>query len=330
GTRPTHPELLDWLADEFVRQGWSLKRMHRLIMASAVYRQSSVGQVSDPPASGTVNASSRDPKALPRDGGGVGGGDAGAKTAAPRGSAPQGGEGEKKVAATRKSTTTPVDPRRIDSDNALYWHFPLRRLEAEVLRDRMLVASGRLDRTQFGPAIPVEENFAGQVMVKEDKPRRSIYLQVRRTKPVSFLTTFDAPVMTVNCERRVSSTGAVQSLMLMNNESVLKEAEQFAQRLRRETPADFAKDVAAPLAAKFPAQNAVWQFGYGAYDDAAKRVAQFAALPHFTGSAWQGGAALPDPTLGWVILNGAGGHPGNDQQHAAIRRWTAPAKGTLS
>src|SRR5262249_54872258 len=55
-----------------------------------------------------------------------------------------------------------------------------------------------------------------------------------------------------------------------------------------------------------------------------------ASLPHFTGSAWQGGAALPDPTLGWVILNGAGGHPGNDQQHAAIRRWTAPAKGTLS
>jgi hypothetical protein len=222
------------------------------------------------------------------------------------------------------------DPRRIDSDDSLYWHFPLRRLEAEVLRDRMLLASGRLDRTQFGPAVPVEENFAGQVMVKEDRPRRSIYLQVRRTKPVSFLTTFDAPVMTVNCERRVSSTGAVQSLMLMNNESVLKEAEQFAQRLRRETPADFAKDAAAPLAAKIPAHSAAWQFGYGTFDDAAKRVGEFATLPHFTGSAWQGGAALPDPTLGWVILNGAGGHPGNDQQHAAIRRWTAPAKGTLS
>jgi hypothetical protein len=194
----------------------------------------------------------------------------------------------------------------------------------------MLVASGRLDRTQFGPAVPVEENFAGQVMVKEDKPRRSVYLQVRRTKPVSFLTTFDAPVMTVNCERRVSSTGAVQSLMLMNNESVLKEAEQFAQRLRRETPTDFAKDVAGPLAAKFPSHNAAWQFGYGAYDEAAKRVGQFAVLPHFTGSAWQGGPALPDPALGWVILHGAGGHPGNDQQHAALRRWTAPAKGTIS
>src|SRR5262249_33570904 len=53
-------------------------------------------------------------------------------------------------------------------------------------------------------------------------------------------------------------------------------------------------------------------------------------LPHFTGSAWQGGAALPDPALGWVILHAAGGHPGNDQQHAAIRRWTAPRKGALA
>jgi Protein of unknown function (DUF1553)/Protein of unknown function (DUF1549) len=41
GERPTHPELLDWLAAEFVRDGWSMKRMHKLIMTSAVYRQSS-------------------------------------------------------------------------------------------------------------------------------------------------------------------------------------------------------------------------------------------------------------------------------------------------
>ena len=41
GERPSHPELLDWLAREFVRSGWSMKQMHRLIMTSAVYRQSS-------------------------------------------------------------------------------------------------------------------------------------------------------------------------------------------------------------------------------------------------------------------------------------------------
>src|SRR5262249_11496776 len=51
----------------------------------------------------------------------------------------------------------------------------------------------------------------------------------------------------------------------------------------------------------------------------------FSPLPHFTGSAWQGGAQWPDVTLGWVQLTAQGGHPGNDNQHAAVRRWTAPA-----
>ena len=56
----------------------------------------------------------------------------------------------------------------------------------------------------------------------------------------------------------------------------------------------------------------------------AQRVASFEPLPHFTGAAWQGGAAWPDGKLGWVQLTAAGGHPGNDLAHAAIRRWTAP------
>ena len=56
----------------------------------------------------------------------------------------------------------------------------------------------------------------------------------------------------------------------------------------------------------------------------------FAQLPHFSGSAWQGGLTLPDPAVGWVILHSAGGHAGNDQQHAAIRRWIAPRSGILA
>jgi hypothetical protein len=203
-------------------------------------------------------------------------------------------------------------------------------LEAEILRDRILAASGKLDRTQFGPAVPVEEDFVGQVVVKDDAPRRSVYLQMRRSKPVSFLTTFDAPVMTLNCERRVPSTGAPQSLMLMNSDFVLKHAGLFAQRLRSETPADFALPAAQPLAARYPRHGEVWQFGYGAFGAAENRVTQFAPLPHFTGSAWQGGAALPDAQLGWVILHAGGGHAGNDQQHATIRRWTAPRSGFVA
>ena len=266
GSRPTHPELLDYLASELPLSGWSLKKMHKLIMLSSVYRQSSRR-------------------------------DAAANT---------------------------------DIENALYSRFPIRRLDAEALRDRILVTSGKLNRTLFGAPVPVEEDFVGQVVVKDDQPRRSIYLQTRRTKPVSFLTTFDAPVMTVNCERRSSSTGAQQSLMLMNSEFILQQAGLFAQRVRSETPAGFAKEVVQPLEGKYARHADAWQLGYGSYDEGAKRVSQFALLPHFTGSSWQGGAVLPDPAIGWVIHHAAGGHAGADATHMTIRRWVASQAGVLA
>jgi hypothetical protein len=76
-------------------------------------------------------------------------------------------------------------------------------------------------------------------------------------------------------------------------------------------------------------QKTAWQYGFGEYDAATKRVKNFSSLPHFTGSAWQGGAKLPDEKLGWVMLTADGGHVGDDLQHAAVRRWTAPADGTV-
>ena len=174
GTRPTHPELLDWLADELVRTGWSLKRLHRLIMTSTVYRQSS----------------RRDPS----------------QDAA-------------------------------DTDNALLGRYPVRRLDAESLRDQILCKSGRLDPKLYGPPVPVVEDFVGLVNPQNDSPRRSLYLQVRRSRPVSLLAAFDAPVMTVNCDRRIGTTTPSQSLMLMNSEFIVNQAAAIAGRLRVGTPA---------------------------------------------------------------------------------------------
>lgn len=176
GDRPTHPELLDWLADELVGQGWSLKSMHRLIMTSTAYRQSS-----------------------------------------------------------QRSPTLDA----VDSSNAYYGRMSVRRLEAEVLRDRILSVSGRLDPTPFGPPVPVVEGAVGDAIPSGDSPRRSLYLQARRTMPVSFLSAFDAPLMDVNCDRRSPSTSAPQSLMLMNSPFVVAEAKAMADRLLAETPADF-------------------------------------------------------------------------------------------
>lgn len=56
----------------------------------------------------------------------------------------------------------------------------------------------------------------------------------------------------------------------------------------------------------------------------------FTPLPHFTGDAWQGDDAWPSTKLGWAQLTATGGHPGNDRQHAVVRRWTAPADGSYT
>jgi hypothetical protein len=194
GQLPTHPELLDWLALELPRLGWSLKKIHKLIMTSTVYRQSS----------------KRDPAA-----------------------------------------------DSIDGANTLYSHYPLRRLEAEAVRDRMLVVSGRLDRTLFGPPVAAVEDAAGQVGTPDDKPRRSVYLQARRSKPVAFLNAFDAPAAELNCERRNATTSASQSLMLLNSEFVRKQASHTAARVYTAAKAG---STAAPTPEKLVAK--AWEIAY--------------------------------------------------------------------
>jgi len=197
GDRPSHPELLDWLADEFMRNGWRLKPIHRMILTSTAYRQSS----------------RREPK----------------------------GEAA-------------------DPENRLLWRMNIRRLEAESIRDAMLAVSGNLNVKMFGPPVPVMADEVGQIVVgkenldgegKVDKIiplngeefRRSIYVQVRRSRILSMLECFDIPVMEPNCEARSFSTVAPQSLLLMNNTFVLAQSEQFARRVRREAGDDAAAQV---------------------------------------------------------------------------------------
>jgi hypothetical protein len=102
------------------------------------------------------------------------------------------------------------------------------------MRDRILFTTGQLDRTPFGQPVALVEDFVGQVNVPDDKPRRSVYLQVRRSKPLAFLAAFDTPVGELNCDRRITSTGAPQALMLMNSEFILKQAGHLARRVRTE------------------------------------------------------------------------------------------------
>ena len=76
--------------------------------------------------------------------------------------------------------------------------------------------------------------------------------------------------------------------------------------------------------------TAAWKYGMGRLDPETKRIVGFEPLRHFAGIEWQAGPERPDPSVGWIALDALGGHAGNDADHAAIRRWTAPQDGTLT
>lgn len=203
GTRPSHPELLDWLADRFVARdpgplgGWSLKRFHREVMLSTAY----------------VQESRRTPAA-----------------------------------------------ESLDPDNVAWSRMPVRRLEAETLRDTILAVNGTLNLKAGGPAIPVMEDDVGQIVIGienkngENRPgpiipmhgedfRRSIYVQVRRTRPLGVLDAFDLPTLEPNCLARSQSTVAPQALLLMNSEFLMQQSRLLAERLVREAGADRTAEV---------------------------------------------------------------------------------------
>ncbi len=274
GGEPSHVELLDWLATDFVEHGWSLKHLHRRILTSTAWRQSSYRRA----------------------------------------------EGE-----------------AIDPENQFYWRKSLQRVDAEILRDSMLSVAGTLDAKMFGPPVEVAEDETGQVRVDASQPRRSLYARVRRSQPVGMLQSFDAPVMSVNCDVRTVSTVAPQSLMMLNGDLVLEQAGRVAERAITRAANTAANNTASNTESSARADLSwlpnlpppMWRFGTGEVDSQAGTVKQFIELAHYTGSSWQGGPTTPDPTVGWVILNANGGHPGNPA-HPAIRRWIAPADGQLS
>ncbi len=253
GSRPSHPELLDYLADEFIQSGWSLKKLHRLILTSTVWRQV------------------RDPK-------------------------------------------SPFRPS-------------LLRLDAEILRDRMLAVTGQLDRTPYGRPLNIKEDDTGQVIVEGEQTRRSLYIRQQRSRPVAMLQTFDAPVMETNCEIRANSTVATQSLILLNGEFILNQAARLAERAAKEAIA-LPQDQLTGLPPLPSLPGSEWEYGFGSFDKEQNRTRDFTTLGHWTGSQWQAGANLPDPKWGWVLLHAQGGHP-DIPGRAVIRRWTASQEETL-
>ncbi len=198
GDRPSHPELLDWLATEFANptdpqaKVWGVKAMHKRMLLSNTYRQAS--QVNE--------------QALAK-----------------------------------------------DNDNRLLWRMNPRRLEAEALRDSMLVVSNKLNKQMYGPGIypridPDIINTGSRprwpLDAKDNNEtfRRSIYIFVKRSVPLPMIEVFDCPVTVVSSPNRATSTVSPQALALMNNEFVLEQAKYFAERVTTEAGADVNKQIA--------------------------------------------------------------------------------------
>ena len=179
GDKPTHPELLDFLASEFVTQGWSIRKLIRTMVLSESFRQS----------------------------------------------------GE-----------TTAKARELDPQNTLLHHYPLRRLEAESIRDTILMSSGGLKSSAFGPSVDPHRDqpqdyrrlFSGPL---DGDGRRSLYLKVTRMEGTRLLDTFDYPApMAARGSRDVTNV-PTQALTLLNDPFVIAAAEQCAARLLKE-PAD--------------------------------------------------------------------------------------------
>jgi mono/diheme cytochrome c family protein len=181
GSPPSHPELLDWLAREFVGHDWSIKHLHRTIVLSHTYRQSSD-------------------------------------------TSPQG--------------------RQRDPEN--YWLSRQRRLrlDAELVRDAGLVASGLLAARVGGPPVfpPIPDGVLSLGQVKRpwvasvgaDRHRRGLYTFIYRATPAPSLNVFDAPEGISSCTRRVRSNTPLQSLTLLNDRAFVEFAQALGSRIVQE------------------------------------------------------------------------------------------------
>ncbi|MFM8469635.1 MAG: DUF1549 and DUF1553 domain-containing protein [Limisphaerales bacterium] len=215
GERPTHPELLDFLAARLVAEGGRWKPVHKLLLMSATYRQAA--------GSNQYLVMSNQP-------------------------------GRAASTATQSLITNHSSPAALDPDNTLLWRMNLQRLEAESLRDSILFVSGKLNTQLGGPGIkpriradllPASQRNKWPSLATEgpEQWRRSVYIYVKRQLLMPMMELFDAPTTTDSCAERTRSVVPTQALVLMNDEFVEDQASFLAQRAEAESGGDLAKAI---------------------------------------------------------------------------------------
>tara|TARA_R110002049_G_scaffold46487_1_gene135116 strand:- start:48673 stop:51789 length:3117 start_codon:yes stop_codon:yes gene_type:complete len=123
----------------------------------------------------------------------------------------------------------------LDPNNQLLWNWPRRRLEAEAIRDSVLVATGELERKVGGVSVPPER--------EEQDPRRTIYLFQQRSGMPSVMEMFDAPEGIASCSRRAVSTVALQPLFMLNSQFMARRADALANAVIKEAGDDVSMQI---------------------------------------------------------------------------------------
>lgn len=200
GERPSHPELLDWLATELVAANWQLKPLHRLMVTSSAYRQSGNGQAE-------------------------GGGEHLA-------SLPLSAFGSPLTSDPDNRLFWRFNRRRLSAEE-------LRDAMLAVSGCLNLRAGGPSVMTPVDAELvqllykPSQWQIARQA---SEYHCRSIYLIAKRNLRLPFMETFDSPAMLTSCSRRESSTHAPQALELLNGSLSNELAAALAVRLRADCP----------------------------------------------------------------------------------------------
>ena len=207
GQLPSHPELLDWLAVQFRDDGQSLKQLHRMIMTSATYRQSSSGSIES-----VARESSKGKSISLND-----------------------------ADAERSGFN---DAATVDASNIFLWRMNRRKLEAEAVRDAVLVVAGKLNREFGGPAfqdfvVEKPEHSPHYEYLLHDPEdvrihRRSIYRFLVRSQTQPFMTTLDCADPSMSVDKRSETVTALQALALLNNRLILTMEKYMAQRIQRD------------------------------------------------------------------------------------------------
>jgi hypothetical protein len=240
--------------------------------------------------------------------------------------------------AYRRGSTDNSPNRAKDPENRMLWRQNRRRLDFESLRDSMLVAAGRMDRTIGGRSFALDA-------VPAD-PRRTMYTYVERERAQALLKAFNYADPERHTEDRPATTVPQQSLFLMNSPFVAEQARHLAERsadvramyrfaLGRDPSQDEVSAAKTWLSGRpeRPPQATglphTWLFGFGALDLDAGRVTSFTAFRYFVDGRWQASSLLPDVEAGTAHLTAGGGAPGDDLRHAVIRRWVAPRDGVV-